>query len=290
MKGVAGSPLVVIVGPTASGKSGLALRLARQYGGEVIAADSRTVFKDMTIGTAKPTTVERTEVPHWGLDLVQPGESFTAADFKDYALQKIAEIRQRGRTPFLVGGTGLYVDGVLFDYSFASPANQNRRQQLEQMTLAELQNYCHKHNIELPENSQNKRYVVRAIERQSVSIMGRQQPIDNTVIVGIATNRKQLRTRIEQRIEHMFEHGVVEEAKMLGKKYGWENQAMTGNVYDLARQVAEGSVDRSDAVHRAGQKDWRLAKRQMTWFQRNPYIFWDTPEKLAQYIAEHLNS
>ena len=101
-------PLVVIVGPTASGKSTLAIELAEQYGGEIICADSRTIYTGMDIGTAKPSAEDQARVPHWGLDLVQPGEPFSAADFKVYAEQKIADIRSRGRIPFLVGGTGLY--------------------------------------------------------------------------------------------------------------------------------------------------------------------------------------
>ena len=111
------TPLIVIVGPTASGKTSLAIKLAKKFGGEIICADSRTVYRDMDIGTAKPTLVERQEVAHWGLDLVEPGQLFSAADFKEYATKRIAEIRDRGNIPFLVGGTGLYIDGVIFNFS-----------------------------------------------------------------------------------------------------------------------------------------------------------------------------
>src|SRR5688500_6881598 len=118
-------PLIVIVGPTASGKTALSIEIAKQYNGEIICADSRTVYKGMDIGTAKPTPEERQGIPHWGLDLVQPNEDFSAADFKVYALQKIIEIRARNRTPILVGGTGLYIDAVIFDYEFGSPVDKN---------------------------------------------------------------------------------------------------------------------------------------------------------------------
>src|SRR5664279_2859392 len=101
-------PLVVIVGPTASGKSSLATEVAKKFSGEIICADSRSVYKGMDIGTAKPSVEERQGVPHWGLDLVEPGEYFSVSDFKDYAVEKIKEIRSRNKTPFLVGGTGLY--------------------------------------------------------------------------------------------------------------------------------------------------------------------------------------
>src|SRR5664279_14928 len=135
-------PLVVITGPTASGKTGLAIELAHQFGGEIICADSRTIYRGMDIGTAKPTPVERLLVPHWGLDLVDPGEYFSVADFKKYADQKIIEIRARGRIPFLVGGTGLYIDAVIYDYRFGPPANADLRSRLEKLTIDELYAYC----------------------------------------------------------------------------------------------------------------------------------------------------
>ena len=116
-------PLVVIVGPTASGKTGLAIELAEKYNGEIICADSRTIYRGMDIGTAKPTLKERQGVVHWGLDLVEPGEAFSAADFKAYADDKIANIRSREKVPFLVGGTGLYIDAVIFNYQFGTTAD-----------------------------------------------------------------------------------------------------------------------------------------------------------------------
>jgi tRNA dimethylallyltransferase len=110
--------VLVIVGPTGSGKTGLAIEMAKRVGGEVISADSRAIYKYMDIGTAKPTVEEMDGVPHWGIDLVEPGERFTAADFKEYALNKINEIRERGHVPIIAGGTGLYVDAVIYDYHF----------------------------------------------------------------------------------------------------------------------------------------------------------------------------
>lgn len=118
------APLIVICGPTASGKTALAIKLARQYGGEIICADSRTIYKGMDIGTAKPTASEQALVPHWGIDIVEPGDTYSVAQFKEYALAKIREIRGRGNIPFLVGGTGLYIDAVVLDYTFGPPADK----------------------------------------------------------------------------------------------------------------------------------------------------------------------
>lgn len=267
-------PLVVIVGPTASGKTSLAVELAEHFGGEIICADSRTVYRDMDIGTAKPTAQEQAKVPHWGLDLVAPGERFTVADFKRYADKKIDEIRERGHVPFLVGGTGLYVDAVVFDYQFGGEADQAMREKLTSWTLNELHEYCAKNNIKLPENSRNKRYVIRAIEQKSISTTRRDRPDDQTIIVGIATEREALRRRIAQRSEQLFENGVVEEATILGKKYGWESEAMTGNIYSLVGRYLRNEISLDELKVKNTTADWRLAKRQLTWLRRNPFITW----------------
>ncbi|MFI5212348.1 MAG: tRNA (adenosine(37)-N6)-dimethylallyltransferase MiaA [Candidatus Saccharimonadales bacterium] len=282
------TPLIVIVGPTASGKTALAIELAEQFDGEIICADSRTVYRGMDIGTAKPTAAERMRVPHWGLDLIEPGEKFSAADFKGYAVQKIDEIRFRGHVPFLVGGTGLYIDGVIFDYQFGPLANPARRQELEQLSIEALQAYCNSNNIILPENSKNKRYLIRAIEQNTKSLSRKSTPLSTSIIVGIATDRDELRTRIITRAEQLFKDGVVQEATILGKKYGWENEAMTGNVYPLVRSYLESRITLQEMKDKYTTLDWRLAKRQLTWFRRNPHIHWLSPLEAKQYIAQTL--
>jgi tRNA dimethylallyltransferase len=288
IKSLKARPLIVIVGPTASGKTSLAIELASQFNGEIICADSRTIYKGMDVGTAKPTDEERALVPHWGLDLVEPGERFTAADFKHFAYQKILDIRNRGRTPFLVGGTGLYVDSVIFDYQFGGEVNESLRRQLEVMTVGELQDYCLENNIELPENRSNKRYIIRAIERKDEQNTYDNTLIDNVVVVGITTEKKELHSRIEQRIEHMFDDGVVGEATLLGKKYGWESEAMTGNVYPIVHAYVEGEISLDEAKEKATILDRRLAKRQLTWLRRNTYIQWFDLSAARTYLEEVL--
>jgi len=282
-------PLVVVVGPTASGKSATAMRIAREFNGEIICADSRTIYKGMDIGTAKPSKEDQAEVLHWGLDLVEPGEHFTAADFKNYAQQKIEEIRARGHMPMLVGGSGLYVDGVIFDFQFAKPQPELRKK-LEQMSLDALKKYCANNNIELPENEQNRRYVMRTIERNSAPQTRRAEPIENTIIVGIATERDVLRARIAERSEHMFETGMVEEAKTLGKKYGWDSEAMTGNVYRLVHRFLDGEFNETELKERFDIADRQLAKRQMTWLKRNPFITWCSLDDAYEYIKGRLTA
>lgn len=282
-------PLVVIVGPTASGKSATAMRIAREFNGEIICADSRTIYKHMNIGTAKPSAQDRTEVPHWGLDLVEPGESFTAADFKNYAQKMINEIRERGHLPMIVGGTGLYVDGLIFDYQFGDPQPEVRKK-LEAMTLETLHDYCAKNNVTLPENQQNRRYVIRAIELKNQKGKRLSKPIAHTLVVGIATERDVLKTRIAQRSEQLFEQGMVEEAKKLGEIYGWNSEAMTGNIYKLVKQFLDGAFDESELKQRFITSDWQLAKRQLTWLKRNPFIHWKSLDDAYVFIKEQLSA
>lgn len=281
-------PLVVIAGPTASGKTALSIEMAKRFGGEIICADSRTIYKGMDIGTAKPTASEKEGIPHWGLDLVEPGDYFSVADFKEYAEDKIREIRERGHIPFLVGGTGLYVDSVVFDYKFGSQADPVVRAKLEAMTLEELHDYCVKNSITLPENEKNKRYVVRAIEQKNRSTSRRDEPIPNCIIVGIATDSKMLRERIVLRSEQLFDDGVVEEATLLGKKYGWDSEAMTGNIYPLVRSYLKNDMTLEEVKEKFTTLDWRLAKRQMTWLRRNRYIQWGSLSEVKETLVNLL--
>lgn len=282
-------PMIVIVGPTASGKSALAIKLAKAFNGEIICADSRTVYKHMNIGTAKPSIQDQQLVPHWGLDLVEPGESFTAADFKKYALQKAQQIRKRGHAPFIVGGTGLYVDGIIFDYQFGKPQPELRKK-LETLSLDDLKKYCVNNNIELPDNENNRRYVIRAIEQKSINNKRLSSPIDNIVIVGIATERDELRNRIDARADQLFANGMLEEAQKLGETYGWNSEAMTGNIYKLVRKYLDGELSYDELIEANKTADWKLAKRQLTYFKRNPHIQWLSLEDAKKYISSLLDS
>ena len=281
-------PLVVIVGPTASGKTSLAIEIAEKFDGEIICADSRTVYKGMDIGTAKPTLDEQTRVPHWGLDLVEPGQRFSAADFKRYAIAKIKDIKSRGHMPILVGGTGLYVDAVVFDYQFGETVDADQRRELEKLPIEELHVYCIKHNIILPENKFNKRYIIRKIEQGNETPKRKNAPISTSIIVGIATDRDELRKRIEARTEQLFEDGVVKEATILGKKYGWDSEAMTGNIYPLVHLYLKNEISLHEMKEKFTTVDWQLAKRQLTWLKRNQYIKWLSLTEAKGYLIQRL--
>ena len=284
-------PLIVIVGPTASGKTELAIRIAKEFGGEIISADSRAVYKGLSIGTAKPSKDEQQGVPHWGIDVARPDERFTAADFKDYAVQKIAEIRARGHIPLLVGGTGLYIDAVVYDFQFPQIDNVIEvRSRFMKRTNEELIEYCNKNNIKLPYNFHNKRHLVSQILRKGEVQKSGYAPRDNTVIVGIATEKSTLDERIKLRAKQIFASGVIDEAVAAAATYGWENEAMSGNIYPLIKQYLTGELTKSELQERFAIKDRQLAKRQVTWFKRNEHITWLSLEDAHTYIARYLEN
>lgn len=278
------SPLIVITGMTASGKSSIALDLAEKWGGEIICADSRTVYKGMDIGTAKPTLNEQKRVKHWLLDIVEPTERFTVVDFQEKALASISDIRSRGKIPFIVGGTGLYIDAVILDFVFTPDSGKYSRQELEYMTIEELKLLHHKQQIKLPENEKNKRYLVRNIEKYNTSTSGKSTPNKDTFVFAIDWEKELLRQRIERRIEEMFSHEVVRETQQLVRRYGAGCEAMTGNIYRVAIQLASGLIDEESAKKMCATLDWRLAKRQKTWLKRHSYVRWLEYERIYEAV------
>jgi tRNA dimethylallyltransferase len=262
-------PTIVITGPTASGKTALAVELAKQYGGEIISADSRAVYKHMDIGTAKPTADEQSRVKHWGIDLVEPNESFTVYDFKNYALAAIDDIRGRGKIPFVVGGTGLYVDALIYDYHLGVACSSLERQKLEKLTVDELQELCKQQHIPLPENNRNKRYLIRQIELRGKNNNDRTGICKDYVVVYITTDKDELRQRIAKRAEQMFDAQIVKETTYLTNKYDWSNEAMKANIYPIVQDMIDGKLTLIEAKQKFFFADWHLAKRQITWFKRN---------------------
>ena len=282
--------LIVITGPTASGKTGLAIKLAKLFGGEIISADSRAIYKDIDIASAKPTIEEREGVPHWGFDLVEPGERFTAADFKEYAYSKIEDILSRGKIPFLVGGTGLYIDAVLYNYKFGGDVDEKFRKKLSQKSIEELQQYIFENKIEMPENNKNKRYLIRAIEKSISKKVGDCKKYNkyNNIIVGITTDREKLRERILLRNEQFFNSGIIEEYKKVKQKYGIGSEAVTANAYPLIEKYLSGGLGDNELIEKMNIQDWRLAKRQITFMKRNKDINWLNLSDAEQFIISKI--
>lgn len=280
------TPLIVITGPTASGKSALALELAERYSGEIICADSRTVYIGMDIGTAKPSTEDQLRVRHHLLDVVSPDERFTAADFQAQARVAIADIRSRGKVPFVVGGTGLYIDGLILNYKFGQEADAELRQKREKMSSDELVMELKKQRIEVPHNHDNKRHLIRALEQGTINRNRLERPHNGVYVVAIATEKAELHERISRRIEDIFAYGVVNETKELMLKHGPELESMSGNIYPIIGQVIDGILTIEQAKEVSVIKDRQLAKRQITWLKRHDFVKWMTIQDARIYLSD----
>ena len=247
-KAVFDLPTVVILGPTGSGKTGTSIKLAQALGGEIISADSRAIYKGMDIGTAKPTQEEMQGIPHYGIDLVYPNERFTVADWKRYAETKIKDIKSRGKVPLIVGGTGLYIDALIFDYQFKGPTGA-KIGDFEQKTCSD-----------------------------------RKEIKGNYILIGIRWKPEELRERLNKRITQMFRPELYTETKKLVQAYGWGSQAMKSDIYKYAWQYLQGELTLEEAKTQCFHRDWHLAKRQLTWFKRNGTIVWLPLKKIYPYV------
>ena len=243
---------IIILGPTGSGKTSVAIKIAKKIGGEIISADSRTIYKGMDIGTAKPTKEEQDGIAHYALDLVEPGERFTVADWKAYAEEKIEEIKARGHVPIVVGGTGLYIDALIYDYKFKGPTGEK----------------------------------IGDFEQKSCT--DRTEVKGDYLIVGIKWGTEELRNRLKKRIDEMFSPDLYDETKKLVEKYGWGSQAMKSDIYEFAYKYINGEMTLDEAKEKCFYEDWHLAKRQMTWFKRNPEIIWLPLEEVYTFILNNL--
>ncbi len=283
-------PVIAIVGETASGKSALALDLAQRFDGEIICADSRTVYRGMDIGTAKPSAAERALVTHYLLDVVDPDEHFTAAQFKRLAEAAIADITARGKLPFIVGGTGLYVDAIMYDFSFLPPADAAVRAEFEQKTVEELQDMLIERGLPLPANARNPRHLVRALET-GCARPARSPLRPGGLMLGRQIDRDELKANIVRRVDRMLAAGLIHEVKHLADRYGWDAPGLRAPGYHTFRLFLSGDEDEAAAKQRLIQEHVHLAKRQRTWFKRNSDIHYLS--KNAEYvdlITSHLNN
>lgn len=283
-------PLLVILGETASGKSDLAMRLAKKLDGELICADSWTVYKGFDIGTAKPSKEDRAEVPHHLLDVADPAVGFSAAVFKRMAQEAIEDITVRGKLPILVGGTGLYIDSVLYDYSFLPASDPELREELNALSLDALLDRADDMELDLEGiDLRNKRRVIRLIENEGVRPT--KKPLrENTIILGMTRDSEELRGRIIKRIDAMVEAGFVDEVADLGKKYGWDCEPMRAPGYRAFADYVRGSISLDLAKERFRQNDLQLAKKQRTWFKRNKSIQWLNNREELQNIVDFVTT
>ncbi len=285
-------PLVVIAGPTASGKSALALELAAEMGGIILSADSRQVYRDFDIGTAKPTPDELARAPHRLIDIVAPTETFTAAQFRELARAEIDRAHAQGLLPMLVGGTGLYIRTVMGGYALPEvPPDPELRAQLEALLdpharLAEVD------PVTAARLHPNDRFrIVRALEvfqlaGKSISeLQTREESPYRVAFLALDWPRPVLYERINQRTLQMFEGGFSEEVRALAEKYGPDLPLLQTLGYAETLRWHQGELTQAEAIALIQQNTRRYSKRQVTWFRREPDAVWLEPQRYATMQA-----
>ncbi|HEX3081621.1 MAG TPA: tRNA (adenosine(37)-N6)-dimethylallyltransferase MiaA [Candidatus Saccharimonadia bacterium] len=279
--------MIAIVGTTASGKTDLSLYLAKRFNGEIICADSRTIYRGMDIGTAKPTAEEQAEVPHHLLDVVDPGERLGAAEFKRLAGVAEREILARGRVPFLVGGSGMYVDAVLYDYDFPGASDAGLRAKLEQMGDEALRIRLRETDPEAYESVDlaNRRRVIRALETAGQPRSKRSAVRSDVLALGLLLSKEIVQMRIEQRVEKMLSQGFIDEVRRIGEQYGWDSSAFDVIGYRAFKDVILGRKTPAEGAADFVRGDLNLYKKQVTWFKRNREIHWLGEDPQAEAVA-----
>jgi tRNA dimethylallyltransferase len=282
-------PLIVILGQTASGKSELAIEMATRFNGEIISADSRAIYKNMDIGTAKPNLAARKRIKHHLIDVVYPDQPFNVSDYKKLAEEAIVNVQEKGKIPFLVGGTGLYIDSVLYNFSFRPKASAAIRDQLETRTVAQLKDIIFGSGLDLPNNPENRRHLIRTVEAGGVpSKCSVIRP--DTLIIGIQLSPEELKDRITHRIYDMINAGLVDEIKLLTSQYGWDLPSMQLPNYKALRPFIEKQQPLSQVINQAITKERQYSKRQAVWFKRNKSIHWVNQQiEVVDIITTFLN-
>lgn len=278
-------PLIAVVGETASGKSALALDLARRFDGEIVCADSWTVYTGFDIGTAKPTAQDRRLVAHHLLDVADPAKGFNASLFKTAAIQAIHDIQSRAKVVFLVGGTGLYIDSVLFDYSFLPAPPDSERAQRNGLSIQALLDEIVRRDISTEGiDIRNKRRLIRLLETNGQRPRQHDMRSD-CLVLGVRVPAESLRERITERVDRMFTEGLEAEVRTLAQKYGWDAEPMKGIGYYEFKDYFAGSRNLTETKQRIISHTIGLAKRQRTWFKRNKGIQWVTEPRQAVDIT-----
>ncbi len=282
-------PLIAVVGQTASGKSSLALQFAQKFGGEIISADSWAVYRGMDIGTAKPSAEEQQLIPHHLIDVVDPDQDYTAGLYQRDAIKAMNQIYTRSNIPIMVGGTGLYIDGVIFNFSFMKTSNKEERKHYNSLSIEQLIKEIEQKNYDLTGiDVRNKRRLIRVLETEGETPK-RSKLRSNTLVLGLKIDRKFLRENIENRVELMFRRGLKKEVLTIADKYGWDSQGMEGIGYREFKLWRTGEQSMRQTKQRIVKNSLALAKRQKTWFKKNLEINWvSNPEEAVALVEKFL--
>ena len=280
---------VVVLGPTASGKTALALAIARRFEGEIVNCDSVAMYREFEIGTAKPTAAERAEVPHHLFDLVEPAAYITAGEYARQARQALREIASRGHLPIISGGTGLYLRALLEGLFPGPERSENLREKLRARARQRGPEHLHRilRRLDAPAagriHAHDTPKLIRAIEvclaaRRPMTELWREGREAlrgfRAFRLGLNPERNALYARINQRAAKMFDEGLIAETERLWKKYGDAARPLASLGYKQATQFLRGEIDRQQALGAAQQAHRNYAKRQMTWFRREPAVQW----------------
>ncbi|HTU61520.1 MAG TPA: tRNA (adenosine(37)-N6)-dimethylallyltransferase MiaA [Polyangiales bacterium] len=306
-------PLVVVVGPTASGKTALALELAEQFNGEIVSCDAVAVYRGLDVGSAKPSVSERARVPHHAIDMLDPDEPSTAGDYARAARRALTDIKERGRLPIVTGGTGFYLRALLEGLAPAPPRDEELRGRLREIVQRQGSAYLHGllanldasaaqgiHANDVPKVIRSIEVTLAACQPQSEQWRAGRDALRGFDVLQLGLNppRAKLYARINDRAEKMFSDGLIEETEAARRRFGDACRALGSLGYAQAASLLRGEMTRADAIAAAQQGHRNYAKRQMTWFRRDPNIEWlagfgeDTgvQSRMRELVANHLES
>lgn len=289
--------VIVITGPTAVGKTKLSIEIAKKYNGEIINADAVQVYKGLDIGSAKVTEEEKENIPHHLFDIKEVDEEYTIYHYQQDARKIIEDIQKRGKTPILVGGTGLYIKSALYDYKLSE---EKESEMYEDLTTEELYNNLLKVDKDIIIDKNNRRRLIRALNyykenNESINNNKTNKLLYNTIFIGLTTDRKELYNRINKRVDTMMKNGLLEEVKSFYDKGIKTKPLLNGIGYKELYKYLEGNYTYEEAVEKIKQNSRHYAKRQYTFFNHQLPIVWfetdfanfnNTIEKVSNYI-EH---
>lgn len=289
--------VIVITGPTAVGKTKLSIEIAKKYNGEIINADAVQVYKGLDIGSAKVTEEEKENIPHHLFDIKEVDEEYTIYHYQQDARKIIEDIQKRGKTPILVGGTGLYIKSALYDYKLSE---EKESEMYEDLTTEELYNNLLKVDKDIIIDKNNRRRLIRALNyykenNESINNNKTNKLLYNTIFIGLTTDRKELYNRINKRVDTMMKNGLLEEVKSFYDKGIKTKPLLNGIGYKELYKYLEGNYTYEEAVEKIKQNSRHYAKRQYTFFNNQLPIVWfetdfanfnNTIEKVSNYI-EH---
>ncbi len=301
--------VIVICGPTASGKTALSIELAKKINGEIVSADSMQIYKDMDIGSAKVTLDEMQGIKHYLIDQVYPNERYSVANYKQDSKNAIEEIIKKGKTPIVVGGTGLYIDALIYEIEYKDIAiNEEYRKELEKIRDEQGLEVLYQKALEIDPIAMKKispndfKRITRVLEiYEATGKTKTQQEAEsrlnevpyNYKVFAIDYNREKLYERINKRVDIMIEKGLIEEVKNLLEKYLEFSTAMQGLGYKEVKQYLDGELTKEEMIEKIKQESRRYAKRQFTWFRKNKQTIWingeDDMQKNISIILEESN-